>query len=482
MAAGIRRRVRVELLSALLAPSCALPSSSRSIGPAPSRRAAAGAFGVSSVLVVHHSRGLHAERAACFATSPAAAAPFPTATRRSSPARLRGTRLANHWLCALSWPGAVLLWPMRRRVVRRSPWLLAALLAPPLSLRVDGLALSRKAWSPSRPDRQPAPAARYVLRRIYSEQDLARGPDLAQVAQSAGLRTGGPAPVRAVGAALAGLGFVWQWRRLPREVALALLDLLRTLAVLIATQEFRDDSFLQHRARLPAGGVGVLALWLGLLTRGAARVRGSAARAADGARGGVMGVALARTTGAQTAGRCATRAPSSRRCCRMPGSSTATTQTADRSTSRGALGLRPDVDVYNDMGLVFPNRIVDSEMPAEERDRRLAEFVRGAGRPVFAIYDWKLPGLPARPYGLFYEVTPGIVERRAVTLSAQAALEELVFTDPGAHPWNRFHRDRLVAAFAHWVAVRLERTSEPVEREVAGIARGLSQRFTGQPR
>ena len=260
--------------------------------------------------------------------------------------------------------------------------------------------------------------------------------------------------------------------------------------MLIATQEFRDDFLSRSIVRVyPLVAWGVLALWLGVGFDALAQHARSSVprRAVLTALAAGLFVWLAASHWRENdrrTDRWALRYASAVLEALPPDAVLFTSDDTDSGPigfAKRALGLRPDVDVYNDMGLVFPNRIVDSEMPAEERDRRLAEFVRAAGRPVFAIYDWKLPGLPARPYGLFYEVTPGIVERRAVTLSAQAALEELVFTDPGAHPWNRSHRDRLVAAFAHWVAVRLERTSEPVKRaKLLALRERLAQRFTGQ--
>jgi hypothetical protein len=409
---------------------------------------------------------------------------------------LAGLGLANHWpLCVLTWPGAAaLLWPRRRRVVRRAPWLATVLLAPALALYTWMVWRSRQHGVVAflGPIEDLGALLRYVQRSIYAERDLGGGTDLAQAPRLAGFYLLEAARSFGwLGTALAALGFAVQWRRWPGTVALALCwCCFGVLAALVATQEFRGD-FL---ARTVVGVYalvpwGVLALWLALgfdeleqRVRGFVRVPGAAPLAAAAL---VIWIAASHwSENDRREDRWALRYARSVLEA-LPSQAVLFTSddldTAPIGFVHHVLGVRPDVAIYNDVGLVFPNRIVDATTSPAEREQRLARFVRGSRRPVFAIDDWRLPGLGERPYGLFYEVAPTGGERRRVTRAAQATLERLALADPGRHPWNRYHRDRLVASFAHWIAVRLARARQPAERaQLLALRERLAQHFTGQ--
>ncbi len=495
--------VRIALLSALFgAASCALLwFLARSLGLGHAASAlAAGAYGVSgafwSQAIVVEVYTLNSFL--CFAILACCrhAALRDADAPLFGAALLAGLGLANHWpLCVLTWPGAAaLLWPRRRRILRRAPWLAAVLLAPALALYTWMVWRSRREGAIAflGPIEDLGAALRYVLRRIYAERDLGGGTDLAQAPRLAGFyllegarQLGWPA------AALAAFGFVMQWRRWPRTLALALCwCCFGVLAALVATQEFRSDLLARSIVRVyPLVPWGVLALWLALGFYGLAR-RARGYVQAPGASGFaaaalVLWIAASHWSendrrGDRWALRYARTVLEA-----LPERAVLFTSddldTAPIGFVHRVLGVRPDVAVYNDVGLVFPNRIVDVATPAAEREQRLAHFVRSSRRPVFAIDDWGFPGLGRRPYGLFYEVAPRGGVRRSVTREAQAALEELVLADPGRHPWNRYHRDRLVASFAHWVAVRLARPRQPAERaRLLALRDRLAQHFTGE--
>jgi hypothetical protein len=307
---------------------------------------------------------------------------------------LFGLSLANHWpLMLLSTPCLVLLLlPARREVLRASPLMLGiALVACVLPY---AWMVVRSRMDPEISFYGPIPDLEsvffFVSRRGFRHVDVSQSADLTDKLHFQGfLLAEMVRQYTPVGAMLAGFGLVHQWRRFNLATASALLAGWLGSSLLLGAMLGFDYEPLMKAAirRYPLIPYGILTVWLVLgLDALTSRVR----RGAAAVRVGTF-AALAVTVFLSH------REVNVRR-----GDTWARDYASAvlKSVDRGAVlfvhgdddafpigymnkveGLRPDVTLYNNQGLVFRNRLFRFDAP--DRDRQLSAFVRACERPVY---------------------------------------------------------------------------------------------------
>ena len=218
-----------------------------------------------------------------------------------------------------------------------------------------------------------------------------------------------------LGAALAAYGFAAQWKRWPRNVAWGLLLSFLGSTVLLLVLLRRDFGYLEQAVFkvYPLLPYGVMALWLGLGIQELAQRLASRVPPFAGAGAAIIGSAVivasvaAHVRGNWRAGYTWARDYGETVLGAVAENAIIIT-TADSDI--GPIGylnrvehVRPDVDVYNDKGLVFSNRLF--RPPAGERARAAAfrHFIDGTDRPVYVTGELAL-GYPMEDYGLFKKV------------------------------------------------------------------------------
>lgn len=107
--------------------------------------------------------------------------------------------------------------------------------------------------------------------------------------------------------------------------------------------------------------------------------------------------------------------------------------------------VRPDVELYNDTGLLFGNRLFDPMHDSQEaKDRAVQTFIASTTRPVY--YTTSIPcDLPVHDYGLFKKIRPDAsagANRFSVTdrtMEFITLMEKRTLRDP----WTVYHRNTL---------------------------------------
>ncbi|PYN71885.1 MAG: hypothetical protein DMD97_25875 [Candidatus Rokuibacteriota bacterium] len=305
-----------------------------------------------------------------------------------------GLSLANHWpLMLLSTPClVVLLLPARREVLRALPRMLGiAIVACVLPY----------AWMVVRSRMDPETSFYgpisdlesllfFVSRRGFRHVDVSQSADLADKVSYLGfLLAEMVRQYTPVGAALAGFGLVQQWRRLNLATGFALLTgWLGSSLVLGAMLGFDYEPLMKGAIRrYPLIPYGILAVWLVLaLDTLTSRVRRGATAVRVVTVAALAAVLLL-----------------SHRDANIRKDDTWARDYASavlESLDRGAVlfvhgdddafpigylnkveGLRPDVTLYNDQGLVFRNRLFRFDAP--DTGGQLSAFVRGSQRPIY---------------------------------------------------------------------------------------------------
>jgi hypothetical protein len=105
-------------------------------------------------------------------------------------------------------------------------------------------------------------------------------------------------------------------------------------------------------------------------------------------------------------------------------------------------GLRPDVTLYNDEGLVFGQRLFRFDAP--DREGQLRAFVRGSNRPVYSIF--RIPhDFSVEDGGLYWKVRKDVPGQQMVfglSDTARAFIDRME-TMTSRDPWMLDHRDGL---------------------------------------
>ena len=334
----------------------------------------------------------------------------------SAGALVAGLGMSHHWpLYLLSLPGVlVMMWPRRRQAaadaLRAAPYVALGLLPyvylavrsnmdPPISFYGPLDSWERFSF--------------FVLRRGYAEVDASATAGFRDRLLFTGFFCKEAAwQMTPWGALLAAGGFVTGFRRWPRCVARGLtLSFVGGSLVLLLLLK-RDFAFLEQAVFkvYPLIPYGIMALWLGLAIDEAAR----AAETRFGARRQWVPAVLGASVVAASlvshgrdnlrAGYTWARDYAATVLAAVEHGAIIIT-TADSDT--GPLGylnrverVRPDVEIYNDKGLVFSNRLF--RPPASERARVQAfrHLVETSGRPVYVTGELAL-GYPTEDFGFF---------------------------------------------------------------------------------
>ena len=334
-----------------------------------------------------------------------------------------GLGLSNHWpLIQLAVPGLLLLlWPRRRLILRKLH------LALPLVL--VGLLPYVYLWARSLADplisfygplKSLEDLLFFVSRKGYSQLEASSTASWVDQVQFAGfLLQQSWVQFTAVGAGLAILGCWLQWRRWTIGVSLALVwgffcgGLLLTLVLAF------DFELLQRSVMrvYPLVSYGVMALWIGLAVDGCTRFLTSRIRlhpewvGAAAAAGLVSLVAVSNFSYNDKREETWARDYAQTILSALPPDAVLFTHGDNDTGPIGSLhyidGVRPDVEVYNDQGLIFSNRLFPARSSRRQKDQAIGSFVRESERPVCFVQkptqQWA-----TRNFGLFH-----LIEKRA---------------------------------------------------------------------
>ena len=110
-------------------------------------------------------------------------------------------------------------------------------------------------------------------------------------------------------------------------------------------------------------------------------------------------------------------------------------------------GVRPNVEVYNDQGLIFSNRLFPARSSRRQTDQAIESFVVETKRPVCFIQ--KPPQQWAtRSFGLFHLIGTGAFDPRSKRLSPISAVvdwcDRLERQENLSDPWLSQHRGVLL--------------------------------------
>jgi hypothetical protein len=192
-----------------------------------------------------------------------------------------------------------------------------------------------------------------------------------------------------VGAALATLGLWLSWRRLPRGLPLALLaGFLGPTVVLLLLLSFDYDALSRSVFRVyPLVAYGLMAVWVALGGQFVLeRVRPLPLRAAGW--GALLAAALAlHLPGNQRAGYTFAH-DYARTVLDSLEPNAVLFVSGDMDSFPIAYehlgeGVRPDVTLYNDQGILFDHRLSQADAPADERQRAIHDFILATPRPVY---------------------------------------------------------------------------------------------------
>ncbi|HMI88459.1 MAG TPA: DUF2723 domain-containing protein [Polyangiaceae bacterium] len=419
----------------------------------------------------------------------------PNARALKAGALLVGLGLSHHWpLYLLSLPGVLAMrWPRRREIARDTaralPFFFAGLL-PYAYLFV------RSNMNPSISFYGPLDSLErfffFVLRSGYADVDATATAGWQDRFLFAGFLAKELAwQFTPLGAVFAALGFAAQWRRWPKNVAWGLLLSFAGGTLVLVILLRRDFGFIEQAVFkvYPLLSYGVMALWLGLGVREAEKWL--AARAVPFARGAAaaMGTSvIVASIAAHAQGNWRARYTWARDYAETVlsavGDNAIIITTADSDI--GPIGYlnrvehrRPDVEIYNDKGLVFSNRLF--RPPAGDRARvdAFRRLIEGTERPVYVTGELAL-GYPTEDYGLFKKVLrtgdaqvtldPRVLER------CRAVEREPVPLDM----WTFDHRNALLVDCGRLLGPIVHLSSAPAPHACAEALADISRHLYGK--
>ncbi len=399
-----------------------------------------------------------------------------------------GLSLANHWpliglstLCL-----ALALAPRWREVVARLP------AAAALALASAALPYAWMIWRSHQhpeisfygPIRSAGEFWFYLTRKGFGWVDVQEGAGSGDRLRYFGFLLGEAGrQFTWAGAALAALGLWQSWRRLPRALAWALLaGFLGPTAVLLLLLSFEYDVLARSVFHVyPLVAWGIMAVWVVLGGRSLLeRVRSRSLRAA--------------AWGALVAATFALHLPVNHRAGYTFAGDYARTVleslepnavlfvSGDMDTfpiayAHLAEGVRPDVTVYNDQGIVLENRLFPADAPAEERQRALVQFIRATPRPVY--FTGSAPGgFAIEERGLFVKVHEDLPPGKILFHLSQGtrAFFDRLERDAARDTWTVVRRDQLRRRLAQLVTFLELYGADSYARE--GLA-AWSQRYAG---
>ncbi len=371
-----------------------------------------------------------------------------------------GLGLANHWpLLGLSTPCLLLLLvPRWREVLRRIVPLAAVALA--CAAFPYALMVIRSHQHPEANFYGPIRSLKefwfFFSRQGFGEVDVSETASTADRVRYLGflvkevVRQFTPA-----GAALAAVGAVIQWRKLPRGTAWALVaGFLGSSFVLLFLLSFDFDVLFQSVFRVyPLVPYGIMAIWLVLGGRFLLeRVRLPWARGAAWAT--VLALALAvNMRGNRRAGDTFARDYARAVLASLEPDAMlflhGDMETFPIAHERLVEGVRPDVTLYNDQALLFDNRLYRFENALTERQRILGAFIRATSRPVYFVesapdgFSMQQTPLAAK---VLRDIPPGKILFDLP--EAARAFAERMEAETSRDAWTVFRREQLRRRYA----------------------------------
>jgi transmembrane protein TMEM260 (protein O-mannosyltransferase) len=375
-------------------------------------------------------------------------------------AALFGLSLANHWpLMLLSSPCfLLLLLPARREVLRASLGMLGIAIVTAVAPYVWMVVRSR--MDPEISFYGPLPnldsVVFFISRRGFRNVDVSQAADLSDKLHYLGfLLSEMVRQFTPLGAVLAGYGLVWQWRRWNLATCLGLVaGGLGSSLVLWAMLGFDYEPLMQSVIRrYPLIAYGVLSIWLVL---GLEAVMSHARR-------GTRTLRIAASVALVAVVFLSHRAANVRKDDTWARDyATAVLQSLERDAIlfvhgdddafpigyvHEVEGVRPDVTLYNDEGLVFRNRLFRFDAP--DKASRLSAFVRDSHRPIYYTAGSSAHEFSVEDGGLYEKVrkdVPGRVWVFALGETSRAFLDRMERTSL-SDPWALHQRDGLRRRF-----------------------------------
>ncbi len=287
------------------------------------------------------------------------------------------------------------------------------------------------------------------------------------------------------GAALAALGLwlSWSQRRLPRALALALVaGFLGPTVLLLLLLSFDYDALSRSVFRVyPLVAYGIMAVWVVLGGRFLLeRVRSLPLRAA--AWGALVAATLAVHLPVNNRAGYTFAGDYARTVLESLEPDAVLFVSGDMDTfpiayAHLAEGVRPDVTVYNDQGIVLENRLFPADATVEHRQRVLVDFIRTTSRPVY--FTGSAPGgFAIEECGLFLKVHKELPPGRILFLLSQKtrAFFDRMESDGARDTWTVLRRDQLHRRVAQLVTFIELYGAESYAREGLGP---WSQRYEG---
>jgi hypothetical protein len=432
---------------------------------------------------------------------------LPSPRSLQATALLAGLGMSHHWpLYLLSLPGLLIMMGPRLREIARDAGralpLFFAGLVPYAYLVV------RSNMDPTISFYGPLDSLErfffFVLRSGYADVDATATAGWHDRVLFAGfLAKEAAVQFTALGATFAAVGFVAQWRRWPKHVAWGLAASFAggTLVLLLLLR--RDFGFIERAVFkvYPLLPYGIMALWLGLGVQEVQRWLAPRAALLASAASSAIGVAVIVASAVMHAGTnwragYAWARDYAETILGAVEDGAIIITTADSDV--GPIGYlnrvehrRPDVEIYNDKGLVFSNRLFRPPAGDKARMNAFRRLIDGTDRPVYVTGDLGL-GYPTEDYGLFKKVLR--TGEPSVTLDARV-LERCRAVEAEPMPldmWTIDHRNALLVDCGRFLGrlVHLSQGSAPVPCRDAlaavsrhlygkiGLLEGLAERGT----
>jgi len=145
--------------------------------------------------------------------------------------------------------------------------------------------------------------------------------------------------------------------------------------------------------------------------------------------------------------------------------------------------VRPDVEVYNDQGLIFANRLFPARSSRRQKDQAIESFVMGTTRPVCFIQ--KPPQQWAtRSFGLFHLIEKGAPDPRSKRLSPTSKVVDwcarVERRENLSDPWLSQHRMGLLESCSRLLSPLVHLSQNQDQAKYAPLLDRVTSHFPGK--